>query len=521
GRAGRGRPGHRTLAVRDHHRLPLPAGPADDRPGHPGRRHAHHVGAHRQARVAADDPVLGPRLPDQLRARRRDRPGAGVPVRPGLERVLAVRRRRLRLAAGPGGAAGVLPGVDVPGPVDLRLGPHPEEGAPGDVVGRGHRLDRQRVLHHRGELLDAAPGRRRHRRRDRPPAAGRLPRRADQQHRAGRLQPRDRRRAHGRRRPAGRRRALAPAPAEAGAAAGHRQRFRRVAPLGAPRRLGVLGRVRARRGHRRLAGQADVPAAAAEDELGRGAVRDRGAGVLLDLRLRQGRLERVRRRPLDHRPLHPQLPRARRLLHRRSRGQRAAGGVRRGLRRDLPRRPELRRQGGRADRLHPRPGGHLLELPADDRHGRGVGGRGGLRAVGHAQGPGAGLADRRPRLAAGGRRTVRRQRDRLDLHRDGPPAVRGAPEPRRPGRGPGVLLHRPGGLPRRQRRRGLDVADRADGGLRRAGDRGAVAAHPVRAPGRHHRGRRPGARLTARGHAGRRHRRPAPRARRRPLLRLL
>ena len=53
--------------------------------------------------------------------------------------------------------------------------------------------------------------------------------------------------------------------------------------------------------HRRLAGQAHVRAAAAEDELGRGAVRDRGAGVLLDLRLEQAGLQRVRRRPLDHR----------------------------------------------------------------------------------------------------------------------------------------------------------------------------------------------------------------------------
>ena len=76
----------------------------------------------------------------------------------------------------------------------------------------------QRVLHHRGQLVDAAPGRRRDGRRHRPPAASRLPRRPDQQHRARRVQPRDRRRAHGRRRAAGRHRAVAPAPAEAGRA---------------------------------------------------------------------------------------------------------------------------------------------------------------------------------------------------------------------------------------------------------------------------------------------------------------
>ncbi len=47
----------------------------------------------------------------------------------------------------------------------------------------------QRVLHHRGELVDAAPGRGHRRRRHGPPAPGRLPRRPDQQHRAGRLHP--------------------------------------------------------------------------------------------------------------------------------------------------------------------------------------------------------------------------------------------------------------------------------------------------------------------------------------------
>ena len=39
-----------------------------------------------------------------------------------------VRRRHLRRAAGHGGAAGVLPRVDVPRPVDLRLGPAAQDG---------------------------------------------------------------------------------------------------------------------------------------------------------------------------------------------------------------------------------------------------------------------------------------------------------------------------------------------------------------------------------------------------------
>ena len=54
----------------------------------------------------------------------RDR--AGVPVRDELERLLPLRRRRLRRAAGDRGADRVLPGGDVHRPVDLRLGPAAE-----------------------------------------------------------------------------------------------------------------------------------------------------------------------------------------------------------------------------------------------------------------------------------------------------------------------------------------------------------------------------------------------------------
>ena len=128
-------------------------------------------------------------------ARRGHRPGTGVPVRAGLERVLAVRRRRVRLAAGDGGAARVLPRVDVPGPVDLRLGPDPEEGAPGHPVGGGRSARcvsayfiiaaNSWMQHPVGVVTDDA---------SRPAAPGRLPGRADQQHRARRVQPRDRRR---------------------------------------------------------------------------------------------------------------------------------------------------------------------------------------------------------------------------------------------------------------------------------------------------------------------------------------
>ena len=53
---------------------------------------------------------------------------AGVPVRDELERLLPLRRRHLRRPAGDRGPAGLLPRVDVPRPVDLRLGPPAQEG---------------------------------------------------------------------------------------------------------------------------------------------------------------------------------------------------------------------------------------------------------------------------------------------------------------------------------------------------------------------------------------------------------
>ena len=76
-----------------------------------------------QRAVAAADEVLRQAVPDQLRHRRGHRHRAGVPVRDELERLLALRRRHLRRAAGDRGAARVLPRVDLPRAVDLRLGP--------------------------------------------------------------------------------------------------------------------------------------------------------------------------------------------------------------------------------------------------------------------------------------------------------------------------------------------------------------------------------------------------------------
>ena len=78
--------------------------------------------------LAAADQVLRQALPDQLRHRRGHRHRAGVPVRHELERLLPLRRRHLRRPAGDRGAARVLPRVDLPRPVDLRLGPAARRG---------------------------------------------------------------------------------------------------------------------------------------------------------------------------------------------------------------------------------------------------------------------------------------------------------------------------------------------------------------------------------------------------------
>ena len=89
-----------------------------------------------QARVPAADPVLRHAAADQRRDRRGHRAGAGVRVRDELGGVLAAGRQRLRRAAGDGGAGRVLPGVDVPRAVAVRVGQAAAAGAPGDASGR-------------------------------------------------------------------------------------------------------------------------------------------------------------------------------------------------------------------------------------------------------------------------------------------------------------------------------------------------------------------------------------------------
>ena len=62
-------------------------------------------------------------------------------------------------AAGDGGAGGVLPGVDVPRAVAVRLGPAAQARAPGVHLAGRDRGDALGDVHHGGQLVDAASGR--------------------------------------------------------------------------------------------------------------------------------------------------------------------------------------------------------------------------------------------------------------------------------------------------------------------------------------------------------------------------
>ena len=88
-------------------------------------------------RVPAADALLRHAAADQRRGRRRDRPGPGVPVRHGLVDLLPDGRRRVRRAARDGGARRVLPRIDVPRAVGLRLGQAAAPRAPRRHLGRG------------------------------------------------------------------------------------------------------------------------------------------------------------------------------------------------------------------------------------------------------------------------------------------------------------------------------------------------------------------------------------------------
>ncbi len=82
-----------------------------------------------------------------------------VPVRPELVLVLGLRRQHLRGPARHRGPAGVLPGVDLRRPVDLRAGTPLGPPAPRhDLAGR-RRHGALGAVHPRRQRLDAAPGR--------------------------------------------------------------------------------------------------------------------------------------------------------------------------------------------------------------------------------------------------------------------------------------------------------------------------------------------------------------------------
>ena len=139
--------------------LPLLLRAGDDRPGVPGRGPPDRLVPHRQPRLQADDPLLRDAAADQRGDRRGHRAGPGVSVRDELVDVLAVRRRGVRGAAGDGGDPRVLPRVDVPGAVAVRLGPTAQAGAPRVHLGGLRRHDALGDVHPDRQLVDAASGR--------------------------------------------------------------------------------------------------------------------------------------------------------------------------------------------------------------------------------------------------------------------------------------------------------------------------------------------------------------------------
>ena len=168
---GLSRPG--SMAVRHHDRLPLHPRPAHDRPVPARGAHGDQLRAHRQRAMARRHQVLRQDPADQLRTRRGHRHRAGVPVRHELVGVLPLRRQHLRRSTGLRGASRLLHGIDLPRPVDLRLGPPvPQAAQPVHVDGRPGN-EHLRLLHPRRQLLDAASGRHSRQSRHRPRRARR------------------------------------------------------------------------------------------------------------------------------------------------------------------------------------------------------------------------------------------------------------------------------------------------------------------------------------------------------------
>ena len=131
----------RALAIRYDEHLPLPIRAGHDRAGVPDRDPPDILVPVRKSRAAAADPFLRRLAADQRCRRRGDRAGAGIRVRDELVGLLALRRRRIRSAAGDGGVGGVLPRIDVPGSVAVRLEQAAQAVAPRVYLAGGDRID--------------------------------------------------------------------------------------------------------------------------------------------------------------------------------------------------------------------------------------------------------------------------------------------------------------------------------------------------------------------------------------------
>ena len=215
-------------------------------------------------------------VPHQLRDGGRHRHRPGVPVRHELVELLGVRGQHLRRPARDGGAARVLPRVDVHRAVAVRPQPAAPAGAHAlDLRGEpGHR--RVRVLYPRRQRLDAASGRLPHHREQ--GGTHRLLGGAAELDAVGRVLPYRARRLRDRRDVRARRLGLAAAP---------RRERGGVHPLGQAGGRRGAGVHRARHGHRRHPGQADGHPAADEDGRGRGGLPDAERGQLLAAHHRQ------------------------------------------------------------------------------------------------------------------------------------------------------------------------------------------------------------------------------------------
>src|SRR5699024_4596786 len=123
-----------------------------------GRYPADRMVTYTQPDVAAADQVLRQVVYDQLRPGSCHRPGPGIPVWNELVAILPLCRRHLRRSISYRGTPRVFYGINIPGTVDLRLGPHTREVARGMYVDCTHRHCAVRLFHPGCELVHAKSG---------------------------------------------------------------------------------------------------------------------------------------------------------------------------------------------------------------------------------------------------------------------------------------------------------------------------------------------------------------------------